>query len=234
MPPRTLILCCLLLLSGAGCEKKTAESGQKKRPPKQAAVLSAAVGDVFFKSAHGQDWHPASAGYRLISGDAVSTGPRSRAEVQTRGPASLIRIHENAAIALEQSDSAGVRTTVIHLLKGGAWGSVKGLEAGEEFAFASPVHASVRDPATFRVEMREDGFATLSVYEGEVHVKRPLGETGKLDIQTVTKDEGLLMPPGEPSLRIAVPPDDPWRRGWKARREETEEAPDTAATPRIK
>ncbi|OGG43445.1 MAG: hypothetical protein A3F84_02335 [Candidatus Handelsmanbacteria bacterium RIFCSPLOWO2_12_FULL_64_10] len=235
MSPRILTLSCLFIaLSCAGCEKLKTESGQRqKRPPKQAAVLSAAVGDVFFKSAHGQDWHLASAGYRLISGDAVSTGPRSRAEVQTRGPASLIRIHENAAFALEQSDSAGFRTTVIHLLKGGAWGSVKGLDAGEEFTFASPVHASIRDPATFRMEMREDGSASLCVYEGEVHVKRPLGETGRLDIQTVTKDEGLLMPRGEPSRRIAVPPDDPWRRGWKARREEMEEEPDTAATPRI-
>lgn len=231
MPSRILLLSCLLVaLSAGGCSKR--QAGQK-RPPKQTAVLSAADGDVFFKSAHGDDWHPASAGYRLLSGDAVSTGPHARAEVQTRGPASLIRISENATFALEQSDSAGVRVTSVRLLKGGVWGSVKRLETGEEYTFIGPAQASIQEPATFRMEMREDGSASLSVYEGEVLVKRPLGGTDRLDIQTVTKDEGLLMPPGEPSRRVAVPPDDPWRRGWKSRREEVEEEPDTAATPRI-
>ncbi len=233
MRPGTSFFSCLtgllLALSVGSCAKRQAE---QKKPPKQTAVLSAAVGDVFFRSAHGQDWHPASEGYRLLSGDAVSTGPRARAEVQTRGPVSFIRIGENTTFALEQSDSAGVRTASVRLLKGGVWGSVKRLEAREEYTFIGPALASLQEPATFRMEMQEDGTARLCVYEGAVHVKRPLAGTGKLDIQTVTKDEELLMPPGEPSRRVAIPPDDPWRRGWKSRREEMEE-PDTAAVHRI-
>ena len=222
-------ICLLVALAAGGCAKKQAD---QKRPPKQTAVLSAAVGDVFFRSAHGQDWHPASEGYRLLSGDAVSTGSRARAEVQTRGPVSFIRAGENATFALEQSDSAGIRTTRVRLLKGGIWGSVKRLADGEEYAFLGPALASLQEPATFRMEMQEDGSASLSVYEGAVHVTRPLAGTGKMDIQIVTKDERLLMPPGELSRRMAIPSDDPWHRGWKARREEMEE-PDTAATPRI-
>jgi hypothetical protein len=105
---------------------------------------------------------------------------------------------------------------------------VKRLEPGEEYLIAGPALASLQEPATFRMEMEEDGAGTLSVYEGSIHVKRPLAGTGRLDIQTVTKDERLLMPPGEPSRRIALPQDDPWRRGWKARWEEIE-VPDTTS-----
>lgn len=236
MPVRTFITsylsclsCLIITLFGGVCSK----SSEQKRPPKQVAVLSAAFEDVSFKSARGEHWHPASAGFTLVSGDVVSTGPGSRAEVQTRSPASLIRIGENTTFVLEQSDSAGVRAAGARLLRGSVWGSVKKLEAGEEFALNGPAVVNALQPATFRMEMQEGGWVGIYVYEGEVRVKRTAGETEKPDIRTLARGQGLLMPAGGPSRQTPIPSDDPWRRGWKSRREQVEEEPDTAVTQRI-
>ena len=218
---RTTVCLTALWLAAGGCSKAS-DKQKRKRPDRQAAVLSAVSGEAFFRSAGGETWHPASAGFTLVSGDAISTGARSRAEVQARAPAALLRVGENAGFILEQSDSAGARAAHAKLMKGAVWGSVKSLEEGEAFALSGPAFASALGPATFRMEAREDGTTTVSVYEGEVRVQCA-ADPGRLEIHTLSGGQRLLIAPGASAQRLTVAPDDLWRRGWKAADQEDQE-----------
>ena len=191
------------------------EPEEPKPPPKQAAVLSAAFGDIFFRGGAGKSWHSARKGYALKSGDAVKSGMRSKAEIQTRRPATLLRIEENTTIVFEQSEDEDVRQVSARILRGSVWGKVKRLESGEAFKIEGPASVTAFGTSTFRVEVPVHGPAAIFVFDGTVEVKRQFVDRKKPEVQMISKGEGLLMPDGEPSRKVKVSPNDPLRRGWR-------------------
>ena len=191
------------------------EPEEPKRPPKQAAVLSAAFGDIFFRGGAGKSWHSARKGYALKSGDAVKSGMRSKAEIQTRRPATLLRIEENTTIVFEQSEDDEGRQVSARIFRGSVWGKVKRLESGEAFKIEGPASVTAFGTSTFRTEVPDDGPAAIFVFDGTVEVKRQFVDRKKPEVQMIGKGEGLLMPDGEPSRKVKVSPNDPLRRGWR-------------------
>ena len=140
---------------------------------------------------------------------------RSKAEIQTRRPATLLRIEENTTIVFEQSEDDEGRQVSARILRGSVWGKVKRLESGETFKIEGPASVTAFGTSTFRVEVPDDGPGGVFVYDGTVEVKRRFVDREKPEVQMVRKGEGILMPEGERSRKVKVSASDPLRRGWR-------------------
>ncbi len=191
------------------------EPEEPKPPTRQAAVLSAAFGDIFYRGGAGESWHSARKGYTLKSGDAVKSGMGSKAEIQTRHPATLLRIEENTTIVFEQSEDDEVRKVSARILRGSVWGKVKRLQSGEVFKIEGPASVTAFGTSTFRTEVPVHGPAAIFVFDGTVEVKRRFVDRKKPEVQMIGKGEGLVITEGEPSRKVKVSPNDPLRRGWR-------------------
>jgi hypothetical protein len=194
-------------------------SGEEKEL-RQTAVISFIVGSVEFKGENGTDWHQARVGFRVVPGDAVRTGPDSRAELQTRGPYSVIRVGENTTFVLHQSEEQGLKSVRARLVEGNLWGNVKRLKEQERFAFES-----WRGTA-FRMEARGDSAVGVYVYEGIVEVKTQVDDRGSKRAATFNVGRGQSLQLGASQSPQAAPvaASDGWRNGWQPKkRQEIEE-----------
>ncbi len=220
---RRIISCTLFLaLFGGlvGCSSK------QEKALRQTAVISFVIGTVEFKGAHGSDWHPARAGFRLESGDVIRTGPDSRAEVQTRGPYSTIRLGENTSFVLQQVDEPDRKSLHARLLDGNFWGRIKDLQANETFACEMPMAVATVRGTTLRVEAAGDTAVNIYAYEGVVEVKTQVDESGgkKLATYNLGRGQTLRLSTNLPPQVASIPAGDGWRNGWQPKkRKEIEE-----------
>ncbi len=215
-----LLALCLggTLLTGCGAEKE--------KELRQTAVISFIVGGVEFKGEHGTDWHPARVGFRIVSGDAIRTGPDSRAELQTRGPHSVIRVGENTTFVLHQSEGQGLKGARAHLVEGNLWGNVKHLKEQERFAFETPTVTADARGTTFRMEAHGDTAVGVYVYEGTIEVKTQVDDRGSKRAATfnVGRGQSLRVAVDQPPQAAPIPATDGWRNGWQPKkRQEIEE-----------
>ena len=215
-----LLALCLggALLAGCG--------SQKEKELRQTAVISFIIGSVEFKGEHGTDWHPARVGFKIVSGDAIRTGPDSRAELQTRGPHSVIRVGENTTFVLHQSEGAGLKGASAHLVEGNLWGNVKHLKEQERFAFETPMVTAAARGTTFRMEAHGDTAVGVYVYEGAIEVKTQVEDRGSKRAATfnVGRGQSLRIATNQPPQAGPIPAADGWRNGWQPKkRQEIEE-----------
>jgi hypothetical protein len=209
-----LVLVGVLSLALA-CGKSKEEPPRK---PRQAAVLSSASGTVSFRSREGRDWHPATGGYTLVTGDALASGPGARMEVQTRAPSSVLRADERTTFVLNQSDSGGVRAAAPHLVSGGLWANVRGLAEDETFRFTGPFEVRFLKPSVVRMTSTENGESGVSVYEGEVRILYRPDHGAEPAYFQLGKSQSLLKRPGAPPEVSPLPLEDPWRNGWRSQK----------------
>ena len=211
-----LWLLALCLGCGSGKEKEL----------RQTAVISFIVGTVEFKGEGGTDWHLARVGFRVVPGDAVRTGPDSRAELQTRGPYSVIRVGENTTFVLHQSEEQGLKSVRARLVEGNLWGNVKQLKEQERFAFESWLATVTARGTAFRMEARGDSAVGVYVYEGIVEVKTQVDDRGSKRAATfnVGRGQSLKLGVSQPPQAAPVAASDGWRNGWQPKkRQEIEE-----------
>lgn len=216
-----LLMLCLggALLDGCG--------SKKEKELRQTAVISFIIGSVDFKGENGTDWHPARVGFRIVSGDAIRTGPDSRAELQTRGPYSVIRVGENTTFVLHQSEEQGLKSARARLLEGNLWSNVKRLKEQERFAFETPLLTATARGTTFRMEAQGDTTVGVYVYEGAVEIKTQVDAGGGKRAATniLGRGQSLRLAMNQPPQAAPIPATDGWRNGWqpKKRREIEEE-----------
>ncbi|OGG56472.1 MAG: hypothetical protein A3F84_19500 [Candidatus Handelsmanbacteria bacterium RIFCSPLOWO2_12_FULL_64_10] len=193
---------------------------------RQTAVISFIVGTVEFKGENGTDWHLARMGFRVVPGDAIRTGPDSRAELQTRGPYSVIRVGENTTFVLHQSEEQGLKSTRARLVEGNLWGNVKRLKEQERFAFETWLATVTARGTAFRMEARGDTAVGVYVYEGTVEVKTQVDDRGSKRAATfnVGRGQSLQLGVSQPPQAAPVAAADGWRNGWQPKkRQEIEE-----------
>jgi hypothetical protein len=214
------IMICLCLTALLGSAGSTGCSAKQEKELRQTAVVSFIAGTVDFKGEKGSDWHAARVGFRLEAGDAIRTGPDSRAEIQTRGPHSLLRVGENTTFVLHQADTPERKSLRAFLLGGNLWGRVRGLKPIEQLSFESPMAvASVRG-TTLRMEVAGDTAVSVYAYEGTVEVKTQVEEGGSRKTATFNLGQGqfLLVSGAQPAQLARISAGDGWRNGWQPKK----------------
>jgi len=132
------------------------DDGGTYDPPSRVARLSYRSGDVGMLPSGEKDWGDASLNRPLTTGDRLSTGHNSRAELELGGGA--LRIADDSDFGFL---SLNDRLTQVELTKGTLNLSVRGLADGQSYEIDTPTVALVVDqPGTYRVDIADDGKST--------------------------------------------------------------------------
>ncbi len=218
MSRKIFIHSCLFALVGGALFLSCGE--EEKKELRQTAVVSYIVGTLDFKGAHGTDWHQARVGFKIVSGDMVRAGPDSRAEVQLRGPKSIIRVGENTTLTLQYSEAADRKNVNTHLKDGNLWARVKRLKESEMFAFESSMAKAIARGTTMRMRAEGDTLVTVFAYEGIVEVKTETEYRGRKRVSVFNVGQGqfITLQKGKLPINGFISEDDPWRNGWQPKK----------------
>ena len=136
-------------------------------PPARVARLSYLAGDVALLPAGAHDWSDADLNRPLTSGDRLSSGNGSRAELELGGAA--LRIDGQTDLGLLDMDG---RIGQFELTQGSLNLEVRRLADGQSYEIDTPTVALVVDqPGTFRVDIDGNGQSTaVTVFAGNAVV----------------------------------------------------------------
>ncbi|MHA6205180.1 DUF6600 domain-containing protein [Dyella soli] len=148
------------------------DDGGAGDPPARVARLSYRSGDVGLLPAGSQDWGDASLNRPLTTGDRLSTGQGSRAELELGG--GTLRMADDSDFGFLTLDD---QRTQVEVTKGTLNLAVRGLAEGQSYEIDTPTVALVVDqPGTFRVDISDNGKSTrVMALEGHATV---YGENG--------------------------------------------------------
>src|SRR5207244_4351669 len=157
-------------------------------------------GDVSTERGDSGDWAAAALNQPMVSGDKVSTGERSRAEVQL-DYANILRLGDHSQATIATLSRTHIQ---IQLGQGLANYSVlKGTEADVEINTPNVAIRPVLKEGVYRIEVNSNGETQLVVRKGEAEISTPQGSTRveKGEAVTVrgTGDETQYKVAGAPS-----------------------------------
>jgi len=176
------------------------------------ARISLIHGDVSTQRGDSGDWSAATLNQPAMTGDKVSTGDNSRAELQLDF-ANILRLGPNSKANLANLTKRNIQ---IQLAEGIATFSVsKDSEAEPEIDTPNvSIHPAHHD-GVFRVEVRPDGDTVVIVRQGEAQIATPQGSTevNAGDMATIRGDSESAQ------YKISPTPDrDDWDR-WNSDRD---------------
>ena len=169
-----------VLLLGASVALAQAQSASDYTavdPPSRVARLSYMEGDLGFLPAGAKEWSDASINRPLTTGDRLSTGQDTRAELELGG--GTLRIASQTDFGLLNLND---QLAQIELTQGSLNISVRSLDPGQSYEIDTPTVALVLDqPGIFRVDIDGSGQSTevtaldgdATVY-GENSAQRPI------------------------------------------------------------
>ena len=164
------------------------------------ARISLIHGDVSTQRGDSGDWAAAALNQPIMSSDKVSTGVRSRTEVQL-DQANILRLGDNTLTTV-----AGLTRTQIQVQV--ARGLVdytvfKGSEADVEIDTANVAIHPARADGIYRVEVNSEGETQIVVRRGEAEISTPQGSThlekGRMMIVRGTAEEAQFKEEEAPS-----------------------------------
>jgi hypothetical protein len=159
-------LAIVLLVAGSGfAHAQTAGDDDSYAPPSRVARLSWSSGELGLLPAGARDWSDASVNRPLTTGDKLSSGDDTRAELEL-GSATL-RLDQRTDMGLLDLDD---QLAQIELTQGTLSLSVRQLEQGQSYEIDTPTVALVIDqPGRVRVDI--DGNETrVTVFDGRATV----------------------------------------------------------------
>ncbi|WP_158880098.1 FecR family protein [Rhodanobacter sp. L36] len=164
-----LLAVVALCLVGGTAYAQTVAGDDAGDPPARAARLSYIAGDLGFLPAGATHWSDASVNRPLTSGDRLSTGQGSRAELDLGG-GTLRMAGRTEFGVLELSDAMAQ----FELTSGSLSITVRDLYEGQSYEIDTPTVALVIDqPGTFRIDIGDDGGSSntrVSVFDGRATV----------------------------------------------------------------
>jgi hypothetical protein len=170
-----LLALTLFVVDGAGAQVELSSG---------VARISLIHGDVSTQRGDSGDWAAAALNQPIVSGDKVSTGVRSRAEVQL-DHANILRLGDDA-----QATIAGLSRAEIQVQVGRGiidYTVFRGTEAEVEIDTSNvAIHPSQKE-GIYRVEVSSNGETQVMVRKGEAEISTPQGSTrvGKGQMVTV-------------------------------------------------
>jgi tetratricopeptide (TPR) repeat protein len=200
-----LLLISLSLLVMAGGESAWAA-------PPLAGKIVFLQGEVSVRAEGAKEWTPAQLNKELYVGDAVKTGPLSRAAVLCVDE-SQVKLNENTILVLKQVlPSPRLRVGAAPAAEKGAF-SIYQVPQGEiwlrnkndkfRFELETPaVTATVRG-TEFNLLVKPDGTTSVTLMEGNLCLINPVGE-----VCLVPGEEGSARPGQVPVKRVLVQPAD--------------------------
>jgi hypothetical protein len=159
-------LAIALLVAGSGfAHAQTAGDDDSYAPPSRVARLSWSSGELGLLPAGARDWSDASVNRPLTTGDKLSSGDDTRAELELGG--ATLRLDQRTDMGLLDLDD---QLAQIELTQGTLSLSVRQLEQGQSYEIDTPTVALVIDqPGRVRVDI--DGNETrVTVFDGRATV----------------------------------------------------------------
>ncbi len=175
MKRRNLTFPALLALMLAGAVPpvfaQTGNEDDAEGPGRGVARLSLMNGEVSVRRGDSGDWVAGAINAPLMTEDRVFAGPRSRAEVQF-DYYHRIRLAEVTEVRLADIENGRY---LLQLARGTA--TFSALKGGDAQVEISTPAAAVRPVAygSYRITVREDGTAEITVRSGEVEIYTPSG-----------------------------------------------------------
>lgn len=182
--------------------------------PPLAGRLVWLQGQVMVQRAGSQEWQTARLNQELHPGDAVQTGPLSRAAILAADE-SQIKLNENTLFVLKEvapSRRLGWQVVVpvaapepasslYQVPKGELW--LRNSNEKFRFELETPAVTAALRGTEFNLRVAPDGATTLALLTGALVLRNPLGQVN-LD----PGEEGLARPGEPPSKRVLVQPQD--------------------------
>ncbi|MDE2155029.1 MAG: hypothetical protein KGJ32_03930 [Xanthomonadaceae bacterium] len=165
---RWRIAAVMLLCTSAGMvQAQYAANDSAADPPSRVARLSYMEGDLGFLPAGARDWSDASINRPLTTGDRLSSGRDSRAELELGG--GTLRIAGRTDFGLLDLNDQIVQ---VELTQGTLSLTVRHLDGNQSYEIDTPTVALVVDqPGTFRVDAGDDGRGTrITAFDGDATV----------------------------------------------------------------
>jgi hypothetical protein len=160
-----------------------AQAGEPEELQPGVARVSLVHGDVNMQRGDSGDWVAASINTPVVAGDHVSTGARSRTEVQL-DYANILRLADNSEVKIADL----TRTHIQPQLRLGLMDFTvfKGSEADVEIDTPNVAIRPLKE-GQYRIEVRSEGDTSVIVRQGEAEVTTPQGST------TVRKGEMIAI-----------------------------------------
>jgi len=160
-------LAVLLLCAVAALAQAQSADDNDAAPPDRVARLSYIAGDLGFLPAGSQDWASADLNRPLTTGDRLSTGDGSRAELELGG--GVLRMAGGTDFGLLNLND---NLAQVELTQGALNLSVRHLDQGQSYEIDTPTLALVvTSPGTFRVDVDNGGNGTrVTVFDGQATV----------------------------------------------------------------
>ena len=164
LPRHAAVLAVALLCAGAGlAHAQTTDDGAA--PPSRVARLSYFAGDLGLLPAGASDWGDASINRPLTTGDKLSSGTDSRAELELGG--ATLRLDQRTDMGLLDLDE---QLAQIELTQGTLSLSVRQLDKGQSYEIDTPTVALVIDqPGRYEVDIDADA-TRVTVFDGNATV----------------------------------------------------------------
>jgi hypothetical protein len=158
----------VLLCAAAGlAQAQSAADDNNADPPSRVARLSYLSGDLGFLPAGAKNWSDANINRPLTTGDRLSTGRDSRAELELGGGTLRMAGQTNFGL-LDLND----QLAQVELTQGTLNLTVRHLEQGQSYEIDTPTVALVvNQPGSFRVDIDDNGGSTqVTAFDGSATV----------------------------------------------------------------
>lgn len=156
-----VIIFCLLFASASGLAEDLSQV--------RLLRVSLVEGDVTYQRPDLDRWIDLSINTPLIEGDKVWAGDSGRTEVEFED-GTFLRLNSNSIVEFShlgpRSDSGQIEMQLIRGI-----GSFEIQQSGMVFVIDTPLFSMrIKDAASFRVDLEEDGSGRLSVFDGSIEV----------------------------------------------------------------
>jgi len=182
MKNRYLVLAIsILVVAGCGMAKAQQEPAQQEPEP-GAGRVSLIHGDVSTQRAGSDDWVAAAVNATVVRGDSVSTGERSRTELEL-DYANILRLDQRTEAKIADLTRTHIQIQVAQGLVN--YTVLKGTEADVEIDTPNmAVHP--RGEGVYRIQVDSSSQTELTVRHGEAEVSTPQGSTSAKKNEMVT------------------------------------------------
>jgi tetratricopeptide (TPR) repeat protein len=178
-----------------------------------AGKLIQTQGQVSVRPAGSQAWEPARLQQDLREGDAVQTGPVSRAAILCVDE-SQIKLNENTLLVLNSvapsprlgwgaavPAAAAAAASMYQVPQGEIW--LRNSNEKFRFELETPALTAAVRGTEFNLRVASDGFTVLALLTGSLVLRNPQGQ-----VDLSPGEEGLARPGQAPSKRVLVQPAD--------------------------
>jgi len=180
--------------------------------PPLVGKLVSIQGQVAIRGVQQTRWEPAQARQSLLAGDAVRTGPASRASILCVDE-TQIKLNENTVIIMK-SVAPSPRLPMVapvtektpspsryEVLQGEIW--LRNKHERFRFELETPAVTATIRGTEINVKVQPNGATSVILLEGNVCLINPQGE-----VCLLPGEEGYTIPGGKPSKRVLVQPAD--------------------------